>query len=75
MNHACQSAKTLNELLEEAASFASLGPPDEPLATRLAALRQELMTSTVVSSEAEQEIVSLREIARSRVARVRPTGS
>ncbi len=62
MNQACQSAMTLSEMLSEAALFAS--PSDTDLTIKLEALRRVLVSSVVVSSEVEHEIVSLREVAR-----------
>jgi hypothetical protein len=70
MNHACQSAITLNEMLSEAAGFVCAnGPPDIDLTAKLETLRQALCASDVVSAEVEHEIVSLREVARFKRAR------
>ncbi len=68
MNHACQSPQTLSELLSETAMFVSMAPDDD-IASQLETLRHELHASPVASAEVEQEILSLREVARRRVAR------
>jgi hypothetical protein len=73
MNHACQSPQTLSELLSEAATFVSMAPDDD-IAFQLETLRRELQSSPVVSAEVEQEILSLREVARRRVARTTRPG-
>ncbi len=73
MNHACQSPQTLSELLVEAASFVSMAP-DNDIVTRLEALQRVLSTSPVASADLEQEILSLREVARRRAARTTRPG-
>jgi hypothetical protein len=73
MNHACQSPQTLSELLVEAASFVSMAP-DNDIVTRLEALQRVLSTSPVASADVEQEILSLREVARRRAARTTRPG-
>jgi hypothetical protein len=65
MVRACQSASTLRELLQEAAQLVCAAPPDSTadLVFRLDALRRQLDTSSSISAEIEQEIISVREIA------------
>jgi hypothetical protein len=63
----------LSELLVEAASFVSMAP-DNDIVTRLEALQRVLSTSPVASADVEQEILSLREVARRRAARTTRPG-
>ncbi|HEY2514630.1 MAG TPA: hypothetical protein VGI39_27385 [Polyangiaceae bacterium] len=74
MTHACQSASTLGEILNEAAEYVArtTSPRASDLNARVTKLRQVLRAGGEVSAEMEHEIVSLYEVARIEVARSRP---
>ena len=73
MTHACQSASTLGQILNEAAEFVARtsSPRASDLSARLTKLRQDLGAHREVSAEVEHEILSLYEVARSEVSRSR----
>lgn len=73
MTHACQSASTLGQILNEAAEFVARtsSPRASDLTARVTKLRQDLRSHGEVSAEVEHEIVSLYEVARIEVSRSR----
>jgi hypothetical protein len=71
MANACQSVTILHEILGEAVTFASASGPIPPaLAEELEALRSAL-GSGAVTSDVEDEIISVREAARRALSRAR----
>ncbi len=73
MNHSCQSASTLSEMLREAAGHLARAHTGNArsLTTRIGELQQSLHEAGSVSSQAEQEIVSIYVLAELERARGR----